>query len=34
MCGSGMNTLRDEYVNDISQINVSGIRTWQAYAAR
>jgi len=25
--GSGMNTLPDDYVNDISQINISGIRT-------
>jgi len=28
--GSGMNTLPDDYVNDISQIDVSGTRTQQA----
>ena len=25
--GSGMNTLRDDYVTDISQINISGMQT-------
>jgi len=25
--GSGMNTLREDYVTDISQINISGMQT-------
>jgi hypothetical protein len=25
--GSGMNTIRDDYVTDISQINISGMQT-------